>query len=421
MNATLLITRRELGAYFRSLTGYIIAAIMLLVDGLLFNVLALGGPDKLSAEVVSRFFFYTSGLAVIASIFLSMRLLAEERQTGTLVLLTSSPIQDYEIVLGKFLSAFGFLALITLATIYIPAMIFVNGKISFGHLAAGYLGLLLLGSGDAGNRDVRLRAGAHAGAGRHLLGAAGRGAHHLLAAGQGDRAPVQRRVRGDGAPRQALPALQLGRGPLARRRLLPDGHVCGAVLGHPGDGGAPMALAADAVTAPARPADRRPPPGRTGPAPVGRGSGASACWPSSSASGSSALAAGARWPPSAGLVLGAGGDGRAVRPGARRGARSSRQVEQKFQAMYALGLLAVALYFVQSDVPALRGGKALEATSPKLATASCRPSGRRCGPPPCSPSSRWSWRPRRWRAPPGSSTWAASVTPSSPAWAWHSC
>ncbi len=76
-----------------------------------------------------------------------MRLLAEERQTGTLVLLTSSPIQDWEIVLGKFLSAFIFLALITLAcTVYMPLLIFVNGKISVGHLAAGYLGLLLLGS-----------------------------------------------------------------------------------------------------------------------------------------------------------------------------------------------------------------------------------------------------------------------------------
>jgi hypothetical protein len=44
-------------------------------------------------------------------------------------------------------------------------------------------------------------------------------------------------------------------------------------------------------------------------------------------------------------------------------------VERQFQFMYVLGLLSIALYFVQSDVPALRGGKALEVTSPKLATA----------------------------------------------------
>jgi ABC-2 type transport system permease protein len=146
MNATLLITRRELGAYFRTMTGYVIAAILLLVDGLLFNIFAIGGSDKLSAEVLSQFFFWTSGLAIIAGIFLSMRLLAEERQTGTLVLLTSSPVRDSEIVLGKFLSAFIFLALVIAATIYMPLLILVNGKVSFGHLFAGYLGLLLIGS-----------------------------------------------------------------------------------------------------------------------------------------------------------------------------------------------------------------------------------------------------------------------------------
>jgi len=145
MNATFLIARRELGSYFRTLTGYIIAAILLLVDGLLFNIFALGGGEKLSAEVIGQFFFYTSGLTVIASIFLSMRLLAEERQTGTLVLLTSSPVHDAEIVLGKFLSALVFLALVLAASVYMPLLVLVNGKVSGGHLLAGYLGLLLIG------------------------------------------------------------------------------------------------------------------------------------------------------------------------------------------------------------------------------------------------------------------------------------
>jgi ABC-2 type transport system permease protein len=74
-----------------------------------------------------------------------MRLIAEEKQTGTIVLLTSSPVRDREIVLGKYLSGLAFLAIITLATIYMPMLIMVNGKISFGHLVAGYLGLVLLG------------------------------------------------------------------------------------------------------------------------------------------------------------------------------------------------------------------------------------------------------------------------------------
>jgi len=105
MSATMLIARRELGTYLRSMTGYVIAAILLLVDGLLFNIFAIGGEDKLSAVVLGQFFFYTSGLTMIASVFISMRLVAEERQTGTLVLLTSSPVMDGQIIVGKFLSA----------------------------------------------------------------------------------------------------------------------------------------------------------------------------------------------------------------------------------------------------------------------------------------------------------------------------
>jgi ABC-2 type transport system permease protein len=147
MTATWLIARRELGGYLRTMSGYVIAAIVLFVDGILFNVRALGAQqDRLSSEVLSEFFFNSSGLTMAAAIFLSMRLLAEERQSGSMVLLASSPVREREIILGKFLSAFVFLALMTLAGIFMPLLILVNGKLAFGHVAVGYLGLLLLGS-----------------------------------------------------------------------------------------------------------------------------------------------------------------------------------------------------------------------------------------------------------------------------------
>jgi len=146
MSTALLIARRELGGYFRSMTGYVIAALVLLIDGLMFNAFVLSAGEMYSADVVANFFYISFGTTVIASVFISMRLVAEERQTGTLVLLTSSPVHDWEIILGKFLSALAFLAIMTLATIYIPALVFVNGNVSIGHLAAGYLGLLLVGS-----------------------------------------------------------------------------------------------------------------------------------------------------------------------------------------------------------------------------------------------------------------------------------
>jgi ABC-2 type transport system permease protein len=146
MNATLLIARRELAGYLRSMSGYVIAGVMLLLEGVFFNAWVLGGGESLSSTVLSQFFVICSGVTMIFSVFISMRLLAEERQTGTLVLLTSSPVQDWEIVLGKYLSAVAFMAMITLATLYMPALIFVNGKVSFGHMVSGYLGVLLLGS-----------------------------------------------------------------------------------------------------------------------------------------------------------------------------------------------------------------------------------------------------------------------------------
>ena len=141
-----LIALRELGSYFRSMGGYVIAGIFLLTVGLLFHAVAMGDGERRSSEVLYSFFFYCSGPTMICSVLLSMRLLAEEKQTGTIVLLASSPVRDREIILGKYLGALVFLMLMVLGTLYLPLMILVNGKISVGHLFAGYLGLSLLGA-----------------------------------------------------------------------------------------------------------------------------------------------------------------------------------------------------------------------------------------------------------------------------------
>ena len=141
-----LIARRELSGYLRTMTGFVIIALALLVEGLLFNTFSLGAGEKKSAEVLSTFFYFSSGITMIASVFISMRLLAEERQTGTLALLYSSPVRDAEIVLGKFFSALGFVAIMTLATFYMPLLVMVHGKLSVGQIVVGYLGILLIGS-----------------------------------------------------------------------------------------------------------------------------------------------------------------------------------------------------------------------------------------------------------------------------------
>lgn len=147
MSATWLIARRELAGYLRTMSGYVIAAAALVVQGILFNAFILGSEqNQRSTDVLSQYFYVYSGVIIAVSVLLSMRLLAEERQTGTIVLLSSSPVREHEIVLGKFLSALIFLILITLPSVFMPALILVNGKLSVGHVAAGYLGLFLLGS-----------------------------------------------------------------------------------------------------------------------------------------------------------------------------------------------------------------------------------------------------------------------------------
>lgn len=145
MRATSIIYRRELGTYLRSPIGWIIAAVLLLVAGILFEAFAIQG-EQLSAMVLERYFYFMSGVAIAAGILLSIRLISEDRQTHSLVLLNTSPVRDTEIVLGKFLAALTFLAFTLLLSIYMPFLIKVNGHITGAQIAVGYLGLFLLGA-----------------------------------------------------------------------------------------------------------------------------------------------------------------------------------------------------------------------------------------------------------------------------------
>jgi len=145
VNQALILARRELGAFMRSPLGAAMVAAVLLIDGILFYWQALA-EKLLSAEVLEQFFYNASGTTMIAGIVLSMRLLAEERQMGTFTLLNTSPLGDREIVLGKYIAAVVMLGIMTLLTAYMPLLIFVNGKVSIGHILVGYTGLLLLGS-----------------------------------------------------------------------------------------------------------------------------------------------------------------------------------------------------------------------------------------------------------------------------------
>jgi ABC-2 type transport system permease protein len=145
MGATSIIYRRELLAYMRSPFSWVLAAILLLVEGILFQAYALQG-EQLSAIVLERFFYFASGIPLFGGVLLSFRLIAEERQQHSMILLNTSPVRDTQIVIGKFLAALTFLAILLAVSFYMPALIKVNGKISFAQIMVGYTGLFLLGS-----------------------------------------------------------------------------------------------------------------------------------------------------------------------------------------------------------------------------------------------------------------------------------
>jgi len=145
MRAISIIYRRELGAYLRSPFGWVIAAILLLLAGFLFQGFALSG-EKLSAIVLERYFNWASAIPLVGSVLLSFRLLSEERQNHSMVLLNTSPVRDSEIVLGKFFAALTFLTLMLAMSLYMPVLIKVNGKITSAQVAVGYLGWIMMGA-----------------------------------------------------------------------------------------------------------------------------------------------------------------------------------------------------------------------------------------------------------------------------------
>ena len=144
MRAVAIIYRREMRTYFQSLLGRVVASLALLFMGVLFQVF--GAKTSLYGEMLAQVFWGSSGVVMAVAIILSVRLISEEKQNGSLVLLSTSPVREADIVAGKFFAALTFLTLILAVSIYIPLLIQSEGKITGAQIFVGYLGLFLLGS-----------------------------------------------------------------------------------------------------------------------------------------------------------------------------------------------------------------------------------------------------------------------------------
>lgn len=133
------IYRRELRSYFNSAIAYVVLVVFLAIIGwfhtsnlFLANVATL----RLMFELVPLIFLF-----VVPAI--TMKLLSEEIKSGTIELLTTKPLHDFEIVLGKFLAAWVLVGVALLLTLVYYLTITTVGKIDNGPVVGGYFGLLL--------------------------------------------------------------------------------------------------------------------------------------------------------------------------------------------------------------------------------------------------------------------------------------
>lgn len=150
MRRFLAIVGREWRAYFFSPLAYVILAAFLFLNGLIFwrilVYLNMPGTPKGQALLLlfTNTYFWLFNLFVVPAI--AMRLFAEERKSGTIEILLTSPVSETEAVLGKFAGALGFFL-----TLWAPTVLFVwilrsQTPIDLGPVASGYVGITLLGA-----------------------------------------------------------------------------------------------------------------------------------------------------------------------------------------------------------------------------------------------------------------------------------
>jgi len=141
MHNILPIFRRELRSYFNSPVAYVVIVVFLAIVGWFFAsnlfLMNLASLRVMFDVVPLVFLFFVPAI--------TMRLLAEERKSGTLELLTTKPVRDVEIVIGKFLAAWALLLGAMVPTLLYFATLLSLGSPDMGPILTGYAGLMLMG------------------------------------------------------------------------------------------------------------------------------------------------------------------------------------------------------------------------------------------------------------------------------------
>jgi ABC-2 type transport system permease protein len=152
-----IICRKELHSYFVSPVAYVLLVLFGVAFGFMFwnalGIFVVEGmemqmrgqtfPMNLNEQVIRPLLQNVSVIGLFFIPMITMRLFAEEKRTGTIELLATSPIRDLEIIVGKWLAAIVLYSCLLLFTALNFAFLFKYGNPDWKPLAMGYLGLLL--------------------------------------------------------------------------------------------------------------------------------------------------------------------------------------------------------------------------------------------------------------------------------------
>jgi ABC-2 type transport system permease protein len=160
MNNILAIAHKELKGYFASPVAYVVIGFSAILFGWFFiNLLyyfdrtamqagsGFQGPQAVNVNeiLISPLFLNVSVILLFTLPLITMRTYAEEKRSGTIELLLTSPLTDLQIVMGKFLGGLVLYATMLAVTLVHIGILFAFGNPEWRPVASGYLGLLLMG------------------------------------------------------------------------------------------------------------------------------------------------------------------------------------------------------------------------------------------------------------------------------------
>jgi len=151
------LARKELRSYFASPIGYVIVGLFALLFGYFFyaylgffvrsseQMMQSGRTPNVNQDMIRGVLLNSAVIILFIMPMITMRTYSEEKRSGTIELLLTSPLTDVQIILGKFFGAMGLYAGMLLVTLLYMGILFWFGNPEWRPLAAGYLGLLLMG------------------------------------------------------------------------------------------------------------------------------------------------------------------------------------------------------------------------------------------------------------------------------------